>query len=248
MSGHSKWATTKRKKAKVDSARAKVFNRIIRELTVAARLGGSDPEGNPRLRSAVFKAKGANMPAKNIETAIAKGAGELEGVTYQEITYEGYGPGGTAILVETMTDNRVRTVAEVRHAFSKCGGNMGEAGSVAWMFKSKGIITLPKTAIGEEELFELVTEAGAEDLDLSGEEYEIRTSPEAFNQVLEKLQSRQLEPSGSEIAWIPENPVKVTGEEAEKALRLLEMLDELDDVQNVSTNAEFDQQDLDAAG
>ncbi|HAP00030.1 MAG TPA: YebC/PmpR family DNA-binding transcriptional regulator, partial [Fibrobacteres bacterium] len=152
MSGHSKWATTKRKKARIDQARAKVFNRIIRELTVAARSGGSDPNGNPRLRAAILKAKAANMPAKNIETNIAKGAGELEGVHYAEITYEGYGPGGTAILVDTVTDNRVRTVAEMRHLFSKHGGNLGEEGAVSWMFKTKGIITLPKSAIGEDAL------------------------------------------------------------------------------------------------
>lgn len=246
MSGHSKWATTKRKKAKIDSARAKVFNRIIREITVAARMGGSDIEGNPRLRAAVLKAKGANMPAKNIETAVQKGAGELEGVTYSEITYEGYGPAGTAIMVDTMTDNKVRTVAEIRHIFSKAGGNMGEAGSVAWMFKSKGVITLPKTAIGEEELFELVTENGAEDLDASGEEYEIKVDQEHFHGLVEALQAKKLETTTAELAKVADTMIRVTGEEAQKVLRILEALDDHDDVQNVFTNADFDQAELES--
>jgi YebC/PmpR family DNA-binding regulatory protein len=246
MSGHSKWATTKRKKAKIDSARAKVFNRIIRELTISARMGGSDPEGNPRLRSAILKAKGANMPARNIDTAVAKGAGELDGVQYAEITYEGYGPAGTAIMVDTMTDNRVRTVADIRHIFSKAGGNMGEGGSVAWMFKSKGIITLAKEAIGEDALFELVTDAGAEDLDTSGGEYEISVEPDKFHGLVEALQAKGLTPLTSEISKVAENMVKVTGDDAAKVLRLLEALDDHDDVQNVHTNAEFDQKELDA--
>lgn len=244
MSGHSKWATTKRKKARIDGARAKVFNRILREITVGARMGGSDIDGNPRLRAAVLKAKGANMPAKNIETAIAKGAGELEGVIYSEITYEGYGPAGTAIMVDTMTDNKVRTVAEMRHIFLKAGGNMGEAGSVAWMFKTKGVITLGKDAIGEDALFELVTDAGAEDLDSSGSEFEITVEPSAFHAMLDVLEKKGLKPISSEVVKVAENMVKVTGEDAEKVLRLLEALDEQDDVQNVHTNAEFDQKEL----
>ncbi len=244
MSGHSKWATTKRKKAKIDSARAKVFNRILREITVAARMGGSDPEGNPRLRSAILKAKAANMPAKNIETAVAKGAGELEGVQYSEITYEGYGPGGTAVLVDTMTDNRVRTVAELRNIFTKSGGNLGEAGSVAWMFKTKGVITLPKSAIAEETLFELATEKGAEDFDAEGDEYEIKADPAHYHGLVDVLQKRGLTPSSADMAKVAETPIKVTGETAEKALRLLEMLDDHDDVQSVHTNAEFDQKEL----
>jgi len=245
MSGHSKWATTKRKKAKIDSARAKVFNRIIREITVAARMGGSDIEGNPRLRAAVLKAKAANMPAKNIETAVAKGAGELEGVQYVENTYEGYGPAGTAIMVDTMTDNKVRTVAEIRHIFSKAGGNVGAEGSVGWMFKSKGIITLPKEAVGEDALFELVTEHGAEDLDASGAEYEISTDPAHFHKLVDALEKKGLKPTTAEVSKIAENMVKVTGEEARKVLNLLEALDEQDDVQGVHTNAEFDQTELD---
>lgn len=246
MSGHSKWATTKRKKAKIDSARAKVFNRIIRELTVAARMGGSDAEGNPRLRSAVVKAKAANMPAKNIETAIAKGAGELEGVQYNEITYEGYGPAGTAIMIDTMTDNKVRTVAEIRHIFTKAGGNMGAEGAVAWMFKSKGVITLPKSAIGEDALFELVTDNGAEDLDSSGDDYEIKVEPANFHKLVDAITKKGLQPINAEVAKVADNMVKVTGEAAEKVLELLEALDEQDDVQGVHTNAEFDQKELDS--
>lgn len=244
MSGHSKWATTKRKKARIDQARAKVFNRIIRELTVAARAGGSDPDANPRLRAAILKAKAANMPQKNIETNIAKGAGELEGVQYTEITYEGYGPGGTAILVETMTDNRVRTVAEIRHVFSKKGGNMGEEGSVSWMFKTRGVITLPKDKIGEDELFEFVTENGAEDFDASGEEYEIRVEPDKYHGLVDALTKKGLEPSSAELSRIADNMIKVTGEDAAKAMALLEALDDLDDVQNVHTNAEFDPDEI----
>ena len=245
MSGHSKWATTKRKKARIDGARAKVFNRILREITVAARMGGSDIEGNHRLRSAVLKAKGANMPARNIETAIAKGAGELEGVTYAEITYEGYGPAGTAIMIDTMTDNKVRTVAEIRSIFVKAGGNMGAEGSVAWMFKSKGVITVAKDVIGEDALFELITDAGAEDLDSSGTEYEIKVEPEHFHALVETLQAKGVTPLTSEIVKVADNMVKVTGEEVEKVVKLLETLDDQDDVQNVHTNADLDQKELD---
>jgi len=244
MSGHSKWATTKRKKARIDSARAKVFNRIIRELTVAAKLGGSDQEANPRLRTAVIKAKAVNMPAKNIETAIAKGANELEGVTYSEPTYEGYGPGGISIMVDCMTDNKTRTVAAIRHIFSKYGGNLGGEGSVAWMFKSKGIILLSKNAVNEDDLIDLVLEAGAEDLDSDGEEYVITMEPDKFQTVMEALASGNLETTSAEITRVSETKSKVTGETAQKAIKLLEMLDENDDVQNVSTNADFDEADL----
>ncbi len=244
MSGHSKWATTKRKKAKIDQARAKVFTRIIRELTVSARLGGSDLDGNPRLRTAVLKAKAANMPQKNIETSIAKGAGELDGVTYLEITYEGYGPAGTAIIMAAMTDNRVRTVAELRNIFSKNGGNLGEEGAVAWMFKEIGTITLPKSAIAEDALFELVTENGAEDLITDGEEYEIRVPPSAYHGLLETLQNKKLHPTSHEVAKVAENRVLVTGDAAAKVVKLLDMLDEHDDLQNIWTNADFDSQEL----
>ncbi|MFC1586630.1 YebC/PmpR family DNA-binding transcriptional regulator [Fibrobacterota bacterium] len=245
MSGHSKWATTKRKKARIDSARAKIFNRIIREVTVAAKLGGSDQEANPRLRTAILKAKAVNMPAKNIETAVAKGANELEAVTYSEPTYEGYGPGGISIMVDCMTDNKTRTVAAIRHIFSKYGGNLGTAGSVAWMFKTKGVILLPKDSIPEEDLMDLVLESGAEDMEVVNEDYEITMEPENFQTVMEALSSKNLETSSAEITKISDTKTKVTGETVGKALKLLDMLDENDDVQNVSTNAEFDEVDLD---
>ncbi len=246
MSGHSKWATTKRKKAKIDGARAKVFNRILRELTVAARMGGSDPEANSRLRNAILKAKDSNMPAKNIETAVAKGAGELEGVQYTEISYEGYGPAGTAIMVDTMTDNKVRTVAEIRNIFSKNGGTMGEAGTVAWMFKTRGIITVAKSAISEDALFELVTDAGAEDLDSSGEEYEIKVEFEHYQGLLSALEAKKIKTTTAEIVKLPENMVKVTGDDAAKVIRILDALDDNDDVQNVFANADFDQAELES--
>jgi len=246
MSGHSKWATTKRKKAKIDQARAKIFNRIIRELTVAAKLGGSDQDANPRLRTAVIKAKSANMPNKNIDTAIAKGANELEGVTYFEPTYEGYGPGGISIMVDCLTDNKTRTVANIRHIFTKNGGNMGESGSVSWMFKSKGLITVALESAREDQLMEIVLEAGAEDMVTSDENFEITTSPESFTSVLEALSHAKIAVVESEVSKVADTKQKVTGELAQKALRILEMLDEDDDVQNVATNAEFDQADLDA--
>jgi YebC/PmpR family DNA-binding regulatory protein len=244
MSGHSKWATTKRKKARIDGARAKVFNRLLREITVAARMGGSDQDGNPRLRSAVLKAKGSNMPAKNIDTAIAKGAGELEGVHYSEITYEGYGPAGTAIMIDTMTDNKVRTVAEIRNIFTKAGCHMGAEGSVSWLFKSKGIITLAKETIDEDTLFEIATEAGADDLDTSGTEYEIKMDPNHYHAVLEALQAKKLTPLTSEIVKVADNMVKVTGKDVEKVLHLLEALDDQDDVQNVHTNGDLDPEEM----
>jgi YebC/PmpR family DNA-binding regulatory protein len=246
MSGHSKWATTKRKKARIDGARAKVFNRLLREITVSSRLGGSDQDGNARLRSAVLKAKAANMPAKNIETAIAKGAGELEGVHYSEITYEGYGPAGTAIMIDTMTDNKVRTVAEIRNLFVKAGSVMGAEGAVSWLFKSKGIITLAKDAISEEALFDIITEAGADDLDSSGTEYEIKVEPNHFHGLVEALVAKKLTPISSEIVKVADNMVKVTGADVEKVLALLEALDDQDDVQNVHTNADLDQQELES--
>ena len=187
MSGHSKWATIKRSKGKADAARGKVFNRLIREITVAARMGGGDINSNARLRTAISSARTANMPGKNIENAILKGTGQLEGVSYEEVTFEGYGPGGVAILIECMTDNRNRTVAEVRHVLTKHGGNLGQTNSVSWMFKSKGIIRVPKAAMAEDALMEMVLEAGAEDMALEGDEYEITTAPEAFEASARRL-------------------------------------------------------------
>jgi len=246
MSGHSKWATTKRKKARIDSARAKVFNRIIRELTVLAKMGGSDQGANPRLKMAILKAKAANMPAKNIETAITKGANELDGVDYVEPVYEGYGPGGISIIVDCLTDNKTRTVSEIRHIFSRLGGNLGEEGSVAWSFEKKGVIVIPKTAIKEETLMEMVLDEGVEDIITVEEEYELQMDPANFQKVMELLTSKEIEISSSEVGKISNTKTKVEGEVAEKAMNLLDALEENDDVQNVFTNAEFTETDQEA--
>jgi len=245
MSGHSKWATIKRAKGKADAARGKLFNRLIREITIAARMGGGDPTSNPRLRSAVSSARAANMPNKNVESAIMKGTGQLEGVSYEEITFEGYGPGGVAIMIESMTDNRNRTVAEVRHALTKFGGNLGQTNSVAWMFKSKGIINVPKDAMGEDALMELVLEAGAEDMVLQGEEYEISTPPENFDAVRDALIKANIEPSSAEITKLVDNPVKVEGENASRIIKLVDMLDDLDDTQHVYAGFDVSDEELD---
>lgn len=243
MSGHSKWATIKRSKGKTDAARGKIFNRLIREITVAARMGGGDAEINPRLRTAVEKARTANMPGKNVETAILKGTGQLEGVSYEELTWEGYAPGGVAIVIESMTDNRNRSVAEVRHLLTKHNGNLGNANSVNWMFKSKGLLTIPKTAMDEENLIELVLEAGADDLDTSGEEYEITTAFEAFEPVKAALAKVGITPSSAELTKVAENMVKVEGENAGKLMKLVEAIDDLDDTQHVYTNADISDED-----
>lgn len=246
MSGHSKWATIKRSKGKVDAARGKLFNRLIREITIAARIGGGQVDANPRLRSAVSAARAANMPNKNVETAIKKGTGEIDGVNYEEATFEGYGAGGVAIVVETTTDNRNRTVAEVRHAFTKAGGNMGNTNSVLWMFNSKGMIIVPKEAMDEDSLMEVVLESGADDMSSEGDEYEIITSPEVFEDVRTALEKLGIAPSSAEITKIPENTVKVEGDSAMKVMRLVDALDELDDTQNVFHNAELSDEDVEA--
>ena len=240
MSGHSKWATTKRKKAAIDAKRGKIFTKLIKEITIAARGGGGDPAGNPRLRLAVDNAKAANMPQDNIERAIKKATGELEGVTYYELMYEGYGPSGIAILVEVATDNKNRTVAEVRHLFSKSGGNLGENGSVAWMFERKGIITLPTQEKTEEDILELVMDDGAEDLESEEEFFEVVTPVEAFENVRKKLVDSGLEVENASLQWIAKNSVKVEGETAEKVVSLIEALEDNDDVQNVYSNADFE--------
>jgi YebC/PmpR family DNA-binding regulatory protein len=236
MSGHSKWATIKRSKGKADAARGKVFNRIIREITIAARMGGGDKDANPRLRSAIASARAANMPNKNVDTAILKGTGQLEGVNYEEVTWEGYAPGGVAILVDTMTDNRNRTVAEVRHTLTKHGGNLGNTNSVNWMFKSKGIILVPKGAKDEDSLMEVVLEAGADDLTLDGDEYEITTSIEAFENVRSALEKIGVTPTSAELSKVAENMMDVDDDTTVKVLRLIDALDELDDTQNVYHN------------
>ncbi|MBD3391659.1 MAG: YebC/PmpR family DNA-binding transcriptional regulator [Chitinivibrionales bacterium] len=248
MSGHSKWATIKRQKGKADAARGKLFNRLIREISIAARQGGGDPEGNPRLRSAIATARGNNMPNKNIDNAIAKGTGQIAGVTYEEAMLEGYGPGGVAVLVELTTDNRNRTVAEVRHVFTKAGGNLGAGNSVAWMFASKGIIRVPKENADEESLMEIALEAGADDMVLDGDTFEISTEPPAFESVREALEKAGVKPESAELTKIPENTVKVEGETAARVLKMLEMLDELDDTQRVYSNFEMSDADMQAYG
>ncbi|MGD1005681.1 MAG: YebC/PmpR family DNA-binding transcriptional regulator [Ignavibacteriaceae bacterium] len=240
MSGHSKWATTKRKKAVIDAKRGKAFTKIIKEITIAAREGGGDPIGNPRLRLAVDNAKAVNMPADNIERAIKKATGELEGVTFHELMYEGYGPAGVAILVEVATDNKNRTVAEVRHLFSKGGGGMGETGSVAWMFNKKGVITLPRQDKSEDDMMEIILDAGAEDLQTEEEFYIVISLVEAFETVRKTLIDKKLTIENASLQWIAKNFINVTGEDAEKVAKLLESLEDSDDVQNVYSNADLD--------
>jgi YebC/PmpR family DNA-binding regulatory protein len=240
MSGHSKWHTIKHKKGALDAKRGKIFTKLIKEITVAARTGGSgDVEANARLRKAVTDAKAQNMPNDTIDRAIKRGTGELEGVNYEEITYEGYGIGGVAILVETMTDNRNRTVAELRHLFSKNGGNLGEAGSVAWMFDKKGYIVVDKDSKSEDAI-----EAGADDMQAEGDVFEIYTAPENFDAVHEAVKSAGVEPQAAEISMIPQNYIALTGDDAKKMLKLYEAIDDNDDVQKVYANFDIDESEM----
>ncbi len=237
MAGHSKWANIKHRKGAVDAKRSKAFFKLIKEITVAARLGGGDPSANPRLRSAISAAKSMNLPKDNMERAIKKGTGELEGAVYEEITYEGYGPGGVAILVDCMTDNKNRTVAEVRHFLSKSGGNLGESGCVAWMFDKKGSLIVDKSAIDEEKLMDVVLEAGADDVVEEGEEFQVLTDPDVFSDVKEAMEGAEITFLSAEVSMIPKNVVEVTEEKtAGQILRLLENLEDNDDVQNVYAN------------
>jgi YebC/PmpR family DNA-binding regulatory protein len=237
MSGHSKWANIKRRKGAVDAQKGKVFFKLIKEITVAARLGGGDPGGNPRLRSAIAAARAENMPKDNVERAIKKGAGGGEGENYDEILYEGYGPGGVAVLVETMTDNKNRTVGEVRHAFSKAGGNMGESGCVSWMFDKKGQILVEKTLIEEDKLMEMALEAGAEDVADDGNVFQVLTAPDDFNGVREALEAAKLTFVEASVAMVPKNTVEVADEKTAKQLmRLIDTLEDNDDVQHVHAN------------
>lgn len=238
MSGHSKWATIKRKKAVLDSKRGKIFTKLIKEITIAARDGG-DPNGNPRLRLAVDNAKAQNMPLDNIERAIKKATGELEGVTYHELTYEGFGPAGVAVLVEVATDNKNRTVAEVRHLFSKNGGGMGETGSVAWMFDRKGIITIPAEGKKEDDVMETVLDAGADDLTTEEDFFEVQTTIESFETVRKTLVDKKFTIENASLQWIAKNMIEVKGEDAEKVMKMIEALEDLDDVQNVFSNADI---------
>lgn len=237
MSGHSKWATTKHKKAAADSKRGKIFTKIIREITVAAKIGGGDPEGNPRLRTAILKAKENNMPADNIKKAVQKGTGELPGVSYEEMTYEGYGPGGVAIIIQIMSDNKNRTVSEIRHLLSKSGGNMGESGSVSWMFQKKGYLSIEKQKTDEEKLMSVALDAGAEDIRSDDPTlFEVITAPADFEKVKKAMTDAGLAPSFSEVTFLPQTYIRLEGKEAEQMLRLMEALEDHDDVQNVYAN------------
>jgi len=237
VSGHSKWSTIKRKKGAIDAKRGKIFTKLIKEITVAARMGGGDVDANPRLRSAVNTAKAENMPKDNIERAIKKGTGNLDGANYEEILYEGYGPAGVAILVETMTDNKNRTVADIRHFFAKAGGNLGESGCVAWMFAKKGLILIDKGDLSEEELMDIAIEAGADDVLEDDEVFQILTAPEDFNQVVENLERKGLQPREATLSMEPKNTVAVTEERpALSLLKLLGNLEDHEDVQKVHAN------------
>lgn len=241
MAGHSKWANIKHKKGAADAKRGKIFTRLIKEITVAARMGGGDPDGNPRLRTAIASARSENMPKDNIVRAIKKGTGELEGEVYDEILYEGYGPGGVAVLVECMTDNRNRTVADVRHFFAKSNGNLGESGCVAWMFDKKGQIVVDKATTTEDELMELALEAGAEDVVEEDEQFQVLTTPDDFDEVRESLEKAGVAFVEASVTMIPQNIVEVTEEKPAKALlKLLENLEDHDDVQNVHANFDID--------
>jgi YebC/PmpR family DNA-binding regulatory protein len=241
MSGHSKWATIKHKKGALDAKRGKIFTRLIKEITIAAKNGGGDPDSNPRLRGAIVAAKAENMPADNIKRAIQRGTGELPGATYEEFSLEGYGPGGVALLIDINTDNRNRTVSEIRHVFGKNGGNMAEAGAVSWMFHKKGDIVIPKSAIKEDDLMGIVLDAGAEDLRDDGENWEVLTDPTAYESVLEAVKKAGLGPTSASVAMIPQNYIKLEGPAAHQMIRLIEALEEHDDVQNVHSNFDIDQ-------
>ncbi|HEX5284696.1 MAG TPA: YebC/PmpR family DNA-binding transcriptional regulator [Bryocella sp.] len=241
MSGHSKWATIKHKKGALDAKRGKIFTRLIKEIMVAAKAGGGDPDGNPRLRSAILAAKSENMPNDNITRAIKRGTGEIEGASYEDITFEGYGPGGVAIIVEVLTDNRNRAVSEIRHAFSKNGGNLGESGSVSYMFSKKGVIVVAKSAADEDKLTEIVLDAGADDLNNDGDYWEILTSPKDFEAVRDAVKAAKIEPESAEVTMVPSTYQKLEGTQASAMMRLLETLEDLDDSQNVYSNFEMDE-------
>lgn len=239
MSGHSKWSTIKRKKSALDAKRGKIFTKLIKEIHIAAKQGGGNPDGNPRLRLAIDNAKAQNMPAENIERAIKKATGELSNISYSELTYEGYAPAGIAMLIEVATDNKNRTVAEIRHIFSKHGGSLGESGSVAWMFERKGIITIPKQNKTEEEILNYILEAGAENIETEDDFFEISSSIENFEAVRKALLNNKIEIENSSLQWIAKNLIPIAGEDAEKVMKLIEAIEDCDDVQNVYTNANF---------
>jgi YebC/PmpR family DNA-binding regulatory protein len=247
MSGHSKWHTIKHKKGAADAKRGKIFTRIIKELTVAARSGGGDPNMNPRLRTIIAEAKANNMPRENIERAIRRGTGEEPGVSYEEITYEGYGPGGAALLIQSLTDNKNRTVGEIRHLLGKWNGNLAAENSVAWMFSRKGQVVVEKSKADEEKLLNAALEAGADDMNDDGSAWEIVSAPEAFEAVREAVKALGIEPAAAEIAMIPQNYVKLEGKDAQQMLKLMEALDDHDDVQHVWANFDIEEKEIEAS-
>lgn len=247
MSGHSKWHTIKHKKGAADARRGRLFTRLIKELTVAARLGGGDPASNPRLRTVIAEAKAANMPSENIKKAIQRGTGELPGVSYEEITYEGYGPGGAALIIECMTDNKNRTVGELRHLLEKHNGNLGSSGSVAWMFSKKGYIVIDKSAVDEERLLAAVLDAGAEDVRDDGLTWEVLSDPSAFEAVRDAVKGLGVEPATAQVAMVPANYVKLQGKEASQMIKLMEALEDHDDVQHVWSNFDVEEKEIEAS-
>jgi len=247
MSGHSKWHTIKHKKGAADAKRGKVFTRIIKELTVAARGGGGDPDSNPRLRTIIAEAKAVNMPADNIKRAIQRGTGELPGVSYEEVTYEGYGPGGAALIIEVLTDNKNRTVGEIRHLLGKHGGNLGEANSVAWMFHKKGYIVVEKSKANEDTLLAAVLDSGADDLRDDGDSWEVVSPPDAFQPVLEAVKALGIEPAAAEIAMLPQNYVKLEGKPAQQMIKLMELIEDHEDTKKVWSNADIEEKEIEAS-
>ncbi len=248
MSGHSKWHSIKHKKAATDAKRGKMFTKLIKEITVAARTGGGDPEANSRLRNAMAEAKALNMPADNIKRAVMKGTDELDGGAIDEITYEGYGPGGVAVMVEVLTDNRNRTVGEIRFILAKNGGNLGENGCVAWMFTKRGYILIPTEKVDEETVMNIAIEVGAEDFSVQDDNYEIMTSPESFDEVVTELREKGLEPGTAELSMVPQNYVKLEGKAAQQMVRLMDALDDHDDVQDVHANFDIEESELAGVG
>jgi YebC/PmpR family DNA-binding regulatory protein len=244
MSGHSKWSTIKHKKGAADARRGKIFTKLIKEITVAARMGGGDPNGNPRLRQAIAAAKAESMPKDNIDRAIKKGTGDLQGVSYEEATFEGYGPGGVAVLVEILSDNRKRTVADIRHIFSKNAGNLGEAGCVSWMFDKKGSIIFERSKVDEEKLMNAALEAGAQDVRETEKEFEVITAPGDFEMIKKKLEETKLTPSYAEVGMVPQSTVKLSGKEAQQMIRLMESLEDSDDVQHVFANFDIPDEEM----
>jgi YebC/PmpR family DNA-binding regulatory protein len=244
MSGHNKWSTIKHKKGAADAKRGKMFSKLIKEITIAARMGGGDADGNPRLRTAVNAARAANMPKENIDRAIKRGTGEIEGVTYEEVIYEGYGPGGVAVIMEALTDNRNRTVAEVRHIFDKYSGNLGESGCVSWMFDKKGIVVVSAEGLTEDDVMELALDAGAQDVKTESHAFEITAEPTDFEAVRKAVEEKGWKVEFAEISMIPQNTVKLEGKKAEQMLKMMDALDDNDDAQKVFANFDISEEEM----